>query len=155
MYKVMHLIKRKPHLTHEQFRDHFEKSHAPMALKYCGHLFAGYRRNYINMVLGGGDPRQEGSGFGLTEWNWDLISEWILPDEASFQKICDLMETPQYKRLFEEDEDRFIDRKAIFMMPCTMVVDYGTQFDPKGTVFDTPTGEPTWEWARYGEETPA
>ena len=33
MYKVMHFIKRKPHLTHAQFRDHFERSHAAMALR--------------------------------------------------------------------------------------------------------------------------
>ena len=31
MIKVIHLIKRKPHLTHEQFREHFERSHAAMA----------------------------------------------------------------------------------------------------------------------------
>jgi hypothetical protein len=149
MYKVMHLVKRKPHLTHEQFREHFERSHAPMALKFCGHLFSGYRRNYINQVLGGGDPRTEGSGFGPMEWNWDLISEWILPDAESFDKICALMETPELKHLFEEDEDRFIERKQITMMPCTEVCDYGAVFHAEGTVFDTPTGEPSWDWAKY------
>ena len=40
MYKVIHLVKRKSHLTHEQFREHFERSHAAMALKFCGHLFS-------------------------------------------------------------------------------------------------------------------
>ena len=65
MYKVIHLVKRKAHLSHEQFREHFERSHAAMALKYCGHLFTEYRRNYVNIVLSGGDPRQPGSGFGI------------------------------------------------------------------------------------------
>lgn len=46
MYKVMWLMKRKAHLTHEEFREHFERSHAPMAQKFAGHLFAEYRRNY-------------------------------------------------------------------------------------------------------------
>ena len=40
MYKVIHLVKRKSHMTHEQFREHFERSHAAMALKFCGHLFS-------------------------------------------------------------------------------------------------------------------
>ena len=144
MYKVIHLIKRKPHLTHEQFRDHFERSHAAMALHFCGHLFTEYRRDYVNVVYGGGDARVEGSGYGPMEWEWDLLSEWIVPDEAAFQKIIEIMETPGIKRLFQEDEDRFIDRKMNVMMPCE-VRDTGTVFNPKGTVFDTPTGEPKWD----------
>lgn len=145
MYKVIHLVRRKRHLTHEQFRENFERSHAAMALKFCGHLFTGYQRNYVNMVLGGGDPRQEGSGFGEMEWQWDLLSEWTMPDEAAFAEIQRIMESPGIKRLFQEDEDRFIDRQHIVMMPCTAVCDTGTVFDPKGTVFDTPTGEPSWD----------
>jgi hypothetical protein len=144
MYKVLHFIKRKDHLTHEQFKAHFERSHAPMALKFCGHLFAEYRRNYIGQVWTGGDSRQEGSGFGLREWDWDLISEWIMPDEASYNEILRLMQLPEYDRLFHEDEDRFIDRRATVSVPCD-VADVGTVFDPSGTVFDTPSGEPSWD----------
>jgi hypothetical protein len=144
MYKVIHLIKRKSHLTHEQFREHFERSHAAMALKYCGHLFSEYRRNYVNVVMGGGDSRQENSGYGPMEWQWDLLSEWILPRAENLQEIFRIMESPGIKQLFREDEDRFIDRKANVMMPCT-VFDLGTVFNPKGTVFDTRTGEPSWD----------
>lgn len=39
MHEVLHFIERKPHMTHAQFRDHFERSHAAMALKFRGHLF--------------------------------------------------------------------------------------------------------------------
>jgi hypothetical protein len=144
LFKVIHLVRRKRHLTHAQFREHFERSHAALAMKYCGHLFSEYRRNYVNEVLGGGDPRVAGSGFGPMEFEWDLLSEWILPDEAAFIEIQRIMESPEMKRLFEEDEDRFIDRAKIVMMPCTAVCDTGTVLDPKGTVFDTPDGEPSW-----------
>jgi hypothetical protein len=126
MYKVMFLLKRKPHLTHEQFREHFERSHAPMAQKYCGHLFAEYRRNYMNEVFCGGDSRQEDSGYGPKEWNWDLLSEWTLPDEAAFNEIIRIMESPGIKAEFQEDEDRFIDRAATVMIPC-VVADTGTR----------------------------
>jgi hypothetical protein len=145
MYKVINLVKRKSHLTHEQFRDHFERSHAAMAIKFCGHLFSEYRRNYVDVVLAGGDPREEGSGFGPTEWQWDLLSEWIMPDKESFDEVQRLMETPELKHLFQADEDRIIDRQHIVMMPCTAVCDTGTVFNPQGTVFDTPTGEPSWD----------
>ena len=144
MYKVLHFIKRKPHLTHEQFRDHFERSHAPMALKSCGHLFSGYHRNYIQTAYTGGDSRQEGSGYGPREWDWDLISEWILPSEEALNEIYAIMESPEIRPLFEADEDRFIDRTATVTVPCE-VRDTGTEFDPKGTVFDTPDGQPRWD----------
>lgn len=144
MYKVINLVKRQSHLTHEQFRDHFERSHAAMAIKFCGHLFSEYRRNYVNIVLAGGDPRQDGSGFGEMEWEWDLLSEWIMPSEEHWMKIQGIMESPGIKRLFQEDEDRFIDRTKIVMAPCE-VRNTGTVFNAKGTVFDTPSGEPRWD----------
>ena len=118
MYKVLHFIKRKPHLTHEQFKTHFERSHAAMALKFCGHLFLEYRRNYVGQVWTGGDSRDENSGFGLREWDWDLISEWILPSEEAYQEIIRIMLTPGIDDLFHADEDRFIDRTATVSVPC-------------------------------------
>jgi hypothetical protein len=144
MYKILHFIKRKPHLTHDQFRDHFERSHAAMAIRYCGHLYSEYRRNYVDMVWTGGDARQPDSGYGLREWDWDLISEWITPDEASYHEILRIMQMPGIDPLFHADEDRIIDRTATVSVPCE-VADTGTVFDPKGTVFDTPTGEPSWD----------
>ena len=116
MYKVMHFIKRKPHLTHEQFRDHFERSHAAMA----------------------------NSGYSQREWDWDLISEWTLPNEAALEEIYRIMQTPGIDELFHADEDRFIDRTATVTVPCD-VRGGGNGFDPKGTVFDTPDGVPRWD----------
>lgn len=144
MYKVLHFIKRKDHLTHEAFKVHFERSHAAMALKFCGHLFLEYRRNYVDAAWFGGDSREEGSGYRLQPWNWDLISEWILPDEAALQEIYRIMQEPGIDELFRADEDRIIDRTATVTVPCD-IRDIGTVFDARGTVFDTPTGEPVWD----------
>jgi hypothetical protein len=144
MYKVLHFLKRKDHVTHEQFKAHFERSHAAMALKFCGHLFQEYRRNYIGTVYTGGDSRDPASGYGPRIWDWDLISEWILPDEAALNEIYRIMQLPGIDELFHADEDRFIDRRFTVTVPCD-VADVGTTFDPKGTVFDTPAGEPSWD----------
>ncbi|MEJ5977469.1 EthD domain-containing protein [Novosphingobium sp. PS1R-30] len=144
MYKVLHFIKRKPHLTHAQFKDHFERSHAAMALKFCGHLFSDYRRNYVDTAWFGGDSRVAGSGYAQQDWTWDLISEWILPSEDALQEIYQIMQEPDKDHLFRADEDRFIDRTATVTVICD-VHDVGTAFDPKGTVFDTPSGEPHWD----------
>ena len=64
--------------------------------------------------------------------------------EEDLQEIFRLMESPEYKHYFEEDEDRFIDRKMNVMMPCT-VADTGVVFNAKNTVFDTVSGEPSWD----------
>ncbi len=144
MYKVLHFVKRKDHLTHEQFKAHFERSHAAMAIKFCGHLYSEYRRNYIEQAWWGGDARDPASGYGEQPWTYDLISEWILPDEAALQEIYRIMQLPEYDRLFHEDEDRIIDRTTTVTVGCD-VRDVGTAFSPEGTVFDTPTGEPSWQ----------
>jgi hypothetical protein len=143
MYKVLHFIKRKPHMTHEQFKTHFERSHAAMALKFCGHLYSEYRRNYIETAWFGGDARDESSGYRQQDWTWDLISEWILPNAEALEEIYRIMQEPGKRELFHADEDRFIDRTETVTVTCD-VKDIGTAFNPKGTVFDTPTGEPSW-----------
>ena len=144
MFRIMFLLKRKPHVTHAQFRAHFERSHAAMALKFCGHLFTQYQRHYTEEVWYGGDSREVGSGFGPKPAPYDLLSVWTLPSEENYNEVIRLMLTPELDPLFHADEDRFIDRSATVMIPCT-VFDTGTVFNPKGTVFDTPTGEPSWE----------
>lgn len=147
MYRIMFLLKRKPHVTHAQFRAHFERSHAAMAQKYCGHLFSQYQRHYTDTVWEGGDSRQENSGFGPKPWKWDLLSVWTLPSEDHYNEVIRLMLTPELDHLFKDDEDRFIDRSATVMIPCTMI-DTGTTLTPAGTVFDTVDGTPSWaDWA--------
>lgn len=144
MLRVIHCIRRQSHLTHEQFREHFERSHAPMALKWCGHLFRHYQRSYVGAAYGGGDARVVGSGYGAMVPPWDLLSEWTVDDEAALHEIYRIMQTPELDRHFHADEDRFIDRTATVSMHC-LVSDTGTTFAPANTVFDTPTGEPSWE----------
>lgn len=125
MYKVLWLLKRKQGISHEEFREHFEREHAPLALKYIGHLFVEYRRNYIDQAMGrlGVDDRGE-SLYGAMDWNWDCISEWILRDEAAFGAIQAIM-TGDVIKQFHALEEKFMDREAQVMLRCA-VADTGT-----------------------------
>jgi hypothetical protein len=145
MYKVLNFVKRKDHLTHEQFREHFERSHAAMAIKFYGHLFTDYRRHYFKTKLAGGDPRANDGSFHEQPTQWDLLSEWTMASEDDWDEVQRLMVESEHQHLFLEDEDRFIDRKYIVMVPCTASYNTGTVFNPEQTVFDTPTGQPSWE----------
>ena len=129
MYKVLWLLKRKEGISHEEFRDHFEREHAPLALRHIGHLFVEYRRNYVDQAFGrlGVDDKGE-SIYGPMEWDWDLISEWILPDEATYDEIRKIM-TGDVIRQFHELEEKFLDRPAQVMLRCS-VADTGTRPPP-------------------------
>ena len=151
VYRIMFLIKRKSHMTHAQFRLHFEKSHAAMAMKYFGDRFVQYQRHYFDDVWYGGDSRYPDTGFGIKPWNWDLLSVWTLPDEQTYKEITEAMSTGEHARLFFEDEERLMDREAGVVLHCTVAdTGVGANFDPTGTVFDTPTGEPSWDgWENW------
>ena len=115
-----------------------------MALKFCGHLFKHYQRSYVSDAFGGDDSRKENSKFGPVAPAWDLLSEWTLESEEDLYEIYRIMQLPEYDSYFHEDEDRFIDRAHTVTMHC-VVADVGTEFRPENTVFDTPTGEPSWD----------
>lgn len=120
MFKVLWLLKRKEGVTHAEFRDHFENEHAPLAMKHIGHLFVEYRRNYIDQTMGrsGVDERGE-SIYGPIEWGWDMISEWILPDAATFAEIQRIM-TGDVIKQFHAIEEKFLDRPAQVMLSCSV-----------------------------------
>lgn len=124
MFKVIWLLRRKPGTTLTQFRDHYENSHAVLARRYCGHLMVGYRRNYKAESFGGGSVG-EGSPFGPLDWDYDCVSEWMMPDEAAFDAIMAIMADPVIGELFSEDEKHFLDRTDIRLLKCHVDDDGG------------------------------
>ena len=120
MFKALFHIRRKPGLSHEQFRAHFEGIHVKMAQKYFGHLMIGYHRNYpVEVIRGARVARtQEESAF-------DCISEWMLPDRAAFDQIMAMMGDTPIGREFFEDEENFLDREGTMLILCDEVIDTG------------------------------
>ena len=121
MFKALFHIKRKPGLSHEQFRHHFETVHVKMAQKYFGHLMIGYQRNYPSEVI-------EGARVNRSERqaDFDCISEWMLPDRAAFDQIMAMFADPVIGQEFYEDEENFLDRESTMLVLCDDVVDTGT-----------------------------
>ena len=132
MYKIMWLLKRKQGISHEQFREHYERSHVVMAQKYIGHLLLEYTRNYKTETWGGGVPTDGGGDFGPIEWQYDCVTEWVMPDEASFDQINRIFADPVIGKEFHDDEENFLDRPSVLLIKCG-VVDTGTG-DGHGTL---------------------
>lgn len=114
MVKIMWLLRRKPGISFEQFRDHYENSHSVLGAKYFGHLMTGYRRNYVL-------PADQGAGGSavmlgvLTAkgWDYDCIAEWDLPDEAAFEQVVAMLSDPVIGKIFHDDEEHFLDRSSV------------------------------------------
>jgi hypothetical protein len=103
MKSVMILLKRKPGLSFEQFREHYETSHAKLGEKYFGHLFASYRRNYI----------PQGTRFGdgaAIEPAYDCVTELVFRDPEGYQELRRIASDPEVRKVLLADEERFLDR---------------------------------------------
>jgi hypothetical protein len=119
MFKVAWLLRRKPGITFEQFRDHYETSHAVLGQTYFGHLIQSYTRNY-NLRP---DPRAEAAGpidrfVAARQWDYDCITEWELRDEQALVEIFELLFDPKIGKIFHDDEEHFLDRDAVRLVRC-------------------------------------
>ena len=125
MFKAIFFLKRKPGITHEQFRQHYESSHVKLADKYLGHLMTGYVRNYRTTVRG-----SRSLGRQAAQWDYDCITEWALPGEAELEEIYRLFADPVIGKAFYDDEEHFLDRDATLVIHCK-----------EGDVVDTGVGD--------------
>jgi hypothetical protein len=111
MVTIMWLLRRKPGISFEQFRDHYETSHAVLGAKYFGHLMTGYRRNYV--LPAEGFSGAMGAVLASKGWDYDCIAEWDLCDEAAFDQVVAMLSDPVIGKIFHDDEEHFLDRSSV------------------------------------------
>jgi uncharacterized protein (TIGR02118 family) len=99
MIKSMTLIKRKPGLSREEFIQHYEEVHAPLALKHFP-TFVRYARNYVITFPDAEEP------------DFDCITEIWFDDIEGAMAVTEAL--GDYKteigRIFLDDEEKFMDR---------------------------------------------
>jgi len=124
MIKIIYFLKRKPGITHEQFREHYENSHVQLARKYIGHLMISYKRNYPTSIRA---SRKLGLG-PTTAFDFDCITEWTLANEEALEEVYRIFKIPEIGKEFDDDEMRFMDRDALISVVCKEgdVVNTGT-----------------------------
>lgn len=127
MAKLVFFLKRKPGITPEQFRDHYESSHVAYAQKYIGHLLVGYVRNYPTLALL--DPSNVTPGVPPVPYDtgWDCITEMRVKDAAAVEEIGRIFNDPEIQPILKADERKFLDDKATVMIVCDER-DTGTAF---------------------------
>ena len=102
MLKVITLIKRKPDLSREEFRDYYETYHVPLILSKFGRYFLDYRRNYLT-----GDEAASGNP------DFDVVTECWMKDQASAQECFAVPSDPANAAEVAADEEKFTDRSSI------------------------------------------
>lgn len=113
--KVIVLLKRKAGLTHEQFREHYETVHSKLADKYFGHLVLDYRRHYPHLREA---DRTNAPVPDFAYSPYDAITVIHYKDRDGFLEARRIMTQPDVLKIFEEDEDRFMDRASFRVFPC-------------------------------------
>jgi len=108
--KMVLLLKRKPGITAEEFKNHYESSHAPLATRLLH--FGTYKRNYIN--------KEELYSAGHVENaaplpDYDVVVEIGFESRDDYQKMLDALADPVIGKEIADDEAKFLDRDALQM----------------------------------------
>jgi uncharacterized protein (TIGR02118 family) len=96
MIKVIAFIKRKPGISHEEFVQHYEEVHAPLAMKHLTTI-SRYVRNYIVAMP------------GTDEIDYDCITEFWYEDIEAAQASQDFVNS-EAGQVIHDDEETFMDR---------------------------------------------
>jgi len=115
--KKILLLRRKQGLTPAQFRDGYENSHSRIGVELFGHLWIGYRRNYLTR----GYPFTVSNGAlaGPEDVGYDAISEFILRDEAALEEMGRIAQA-NWARI-KEDELKWFDEVHSYVMSCETI----------------------------------
>ena len=110
MIKAIALIKRKPGTSQEEFTQHYEEVHAPLALKHLPTIKR-YVRNHVIHMAG-----TEGLGFDcITELWFDCMEDAV--------KLMEFVQSDA-GQVIRDDEEKFLDRdKTIFFLVDEKVSD--------------------------------
>jgi len=117
--KMIVMVRRKPGLSPEEFRDGYENSHSRIAVELFGHLWTAYRRNY----LVSGRRFSEGKSMigqrSPDEIGFDAISEYILADEAALEEMGRI--AAENFNMIKADEALWFDQQQSWSVTCETV----------------------------------
>jgi hypothetical protein len=97
-YKMLILIKRRPGMPFEEFRDYYEQRHCKFGVDMAATVgMCRYTRRYLEPISGG-------------EFDYDVLTECWFDDRAKFEAVIGAMAKGQLSPEIVQDEQRFMDR---------------------------------------------
>jgi len=112
VYKILLLMKRRPGMTHAEFRDYYENRHVPLAMRHGGGVeLLKYVRRYI-------EPQVHGEFGDGGELAYDVITELWFDNEAMFKSTLHYLSTTVMHPEVCADELNLFDRPAMRIATC-------------------------------------
>jgi len=107
MIKMIAVCYRKPGLTREQFRHHYDTQHVPLVKSLMGENLTRYVRNYVN---------EGGTDFDVGKApEYDCITEFYFADAEAFKRAVAAIESPENAPRVRADEQAFLDVSRLEM----------------------------------------
>lgn len=102
MFRTIHLMKRRPGMSVEAFRDYYERRHAVLGKAAADGYAIGYQRHYLDVV----NP-------GESAPIYDVMMQLCFPDRDSFERCTGAVASdPARREEFVEDELKLFDRDS-------------------------------------------
>ncbi len=98
VYKLLIFLKRRPGMSREDFRDYYERAHAPLCAKYVVGACRYVRRYATPLPADGG------------EMDFDVITEIWFEDRAVFEQVMQFAPRAALPDEVLADEERLFDR---------------------------------------------
>ena len=115
MPQIVLLLKRKPGMSREEFKAHYESSHAAMAVRWQGHTMQDYRRNYIETQF-----TLDAFGAPQGEPAYDAVTVISFESDEKLQAFLDA--GAEHQEWYLADEFRFLDRDKVLGFMATQEV---------------------------------
>ena len=116
-WKILLLMKRKPGMSVEDFREYYETKHIPLCLPYMSGIIR-YIRRYL-------EPQPHAESGTNEELPYDVITEMWFDDEKRYKQSAAYLSTTVLPDEIIEDESRFFHRPTMRM---ATVVECETHF---------------------------
>lgn len=123
MLKFLVMMKRKPGISKEAYREHYENSHVKLALKFFGHLWSDYQRHYIDVTSAFADG-PEGNNLASqldAGCPYDSVATIVLKDQEALDEMIRIHALPDVKKALSDDEELFCDRPNCRIMMVEVV----------------------------------
>ena len=115
-YTILLFVTRKPEITPQAFRDHWENKHIPLLQSLTGPLFPVHTRQYFSRIERkgfGGPANRDHPPLVLRgspeDVDYDGIAELVFKSEAAFQEFHKVIYATDAAAKLAEDEKNFLD----------------------------------------------
>ncbi|TVY85165.1 hypothetical protein LSUE1_G002348 [Lachnellula suecica] len=104
-YTILLFVTRLTHLSHSEFKEHYETTHVPLLQRYgCKHFPKYHSRRYMQAAIRQGDE---------TGFDYDAITECSFENEAAFMAFAATLSTEEAAKAIKEDENKFVDIRKL------------------------------------------